>query len=196
LGAATEGSRLRRVHWVSKPDAGLPALGEGGAGVLANQPSLLLGEGGVEVEHEWVRIDTEFGDNERHPLCHQPGDEGYVTGQPVELCDDHRTALTAGGREGAGELRPPLERVGALAGCRLHELGGDGESSHLGKVGDGRLLRLNAQAGAALPLGRDPVVGDGGRHRRAPSLFVQTAYHRLPFVRSEVTDVAGQIAAT
>jgi hypothetical protein len=88
---------------------------------LTDQPPLLLGKGGVEVEHERVGIDAELGDDERHALCHQIGDEGDVAGEPVEFGDDHRAALAAGRREGTCEPRPAFERVGALAGGRLDE---------------------------------------------------------------------------
>jgi hypothetical protein len=94
--------------------------------------------------------------------------------EPVELGDDHRAALAAGDCEGTGELRPPLERIGALAGGCLDELGEESKAGGLGEAGDGGLLRLDAEAGAALPLGRDPVVGDGGRHRR----LLRSSYKR------------------
>jgi hypothetical protein len=45
----------------------------------------LLGHGGVEVLHEWVRIDRELGDHEGHPLSHQASNERNVSGEPIEL---------------------------------------------------------------------------------------------------------------
>ena len=38
------------------------------------------------------------------------------------------------------------------------------EALGLGKAGDGLALRFQAEAGAALLLGRDAIVGDEGRH--------------------------------
>ena len=92
-----------------------------------------------------VGVGAELGDDERDPLCHQVGYEGDIAREAVELGDDHRTALATGGREGAGELRPAFERIGALAGGRLDELGDEGEPGRLGEAGDGSLLRLDAE---------------------------------------------------
>jgi hypothetical protein len=62
-----------------------------------------------------------------------------------------RAALAACGGEGTGELRPSLERIGALARGRLDEIGDEGEAGRLGEAGDRGQLRLDAETGAALP---------------------------------------------
>ena len=58
-------------------------------------------------------------------------------------------AVRAGAERGC-ELRPPIERVGALAGFGLDVLGDDGDALGLGEAGDGRALRLDAEARALL----------------------------------------------
>ena len=52
----------------------------------------ILGKRGIEMEHEGIGIDTEFSDDEGNALRHQPGDEGAIARQPVELGDDHRAS--------------------------------------------------------------------------------------------------------
>ena len=94
-------------------------------GALRDQPPLLLGQRGVEVQHERIGVAAEFGDDERHALRHQAGDERDVARQPVQLRDQD-AALRGLGRSQRGcELRPPVERVGALAGFGLDVLGDD-----------------------------------------------------------------------
>ena len=44
-----------------------------------NQPALLLGQGGKEVKHERVGIDSKLSHDEGDPLRHQSGDESDVT---------------------------------------------------------------------------------------------------------------------
>ena len=45
------------------------------------------------MQHKGVGIGAKLGDDERHPLRHQPGNEGDVAGQAIELRDrDSRTA--------------------------------------------------------------------------------------------------------
>jgi hypothetical protein len=53
------------------------------------------------VQHKWIGIGFEFGDDERGPVLHQAADEMHVAGQTIELCDDNRAALVdpAGGPE-------------------------------------------------------------------------------------------------
>ena len=45
------------------------------ARALRDHPPLLLGERGVDVQHEGVHVGAELGDQEGHALHHQPGDE-------------------------------------------------------------------------------------------------------------------------
>jgi len=48
----------------------------------------------------------------------------------------------------------------------LDVLGEDREAFGLDEAGDGVALRLDAQAAAALPFGRDPEIADDRFHRR------------------------------
>ena len=64
------------------------------------------------MQHEGIHVGAEFGDHERHPLRHQPGDEMDVAAQSVELGDQHGAAVAPRGRQRGGELRPAVERIG------------------------------------------------------------------------------------
>ena len=75
--------------------------------------------------------------------------------------------------ERGGELRPAVERVGALAGLDLGEGLDQVEALGLGEAGERGLLRLEAKAGAALAGGRYAGVGDGGFHGLGPSATLQ-----------------------
>ena len=55
-----------------------PALGQCRLRPFRDQPALLLGQCRVEVQHEGIGVGPQVGDQERHPLRHQPGDEGDV----------------------------------------------------------------------------------------------------------------------
>ena len=154
--------------------------GEGGPGALRDQPPFLLGQRRVEVQHERVGIGAEFRDDEGDALRHQAGNEGDVAGEAVELGHHDRALCLARCGQRCGELRAAVERVGALAGLDLGELVKDGDALGFGKAGDRGSLGLDAQARSTLPLCRNAVVGNCGRHL----LFlpgVQTANHRLQF---------------
>ena len=151
-----------------------PSLGECERRSLRNQTPLLLGKRRVKVQHEGISIGTELRYDERNALCHQPGDEGDVARQPIELRHDHRTLGATCGGEGGGQLWPAVERVRALAALCLNELGCEGEPFRFGETPDRLPLGIDPEAGAPLPFGRDPVVSNGRLHD-------QTAYHRLPF---------------
>jgi hypothetical protein len=62
------------------------------------------------------------GDDERHPLRHQPADEKHIARQPVELKAPIVVAKLLGKFQRRGELRALVERVGALASFDLDEL--------------------------------------------------------------------------
>ena len=125
-----------------------------------DHPALLLRQCGVEVQHERVGIGAQLCGDERHPRGHQPGDEGDVAGQPIELGDDDGATSSLCSCQGCRELRPALQRIGALAGFDLDELVSDGETLALAELGDGTTLRFQAQAGASLPSGRHANVTD------------------------------------
>ena len=88
------------------------------------------------MQHEWVGIGSEFGDDEGHTLRHQAGNEGHVAREPVELGHQDRTLRLARCGQRCGELRPSVERVGALAGFDLGEFGEDGDAFGFGKARD------------------------------------------------------------
>ena len=136
------------------------AGGERGLRPLGDQPPLLLGERGIEVQHEGIGIGAKLGDDERHALRHQPGDEGDIAGEPVELGDDDGALADSGRGQRGGELRAPIERIAALAGLDLGELAEEGESFAFGEAGDHGSLGLDSEPGAALPGGGDAIVGD------------------------------------
>jgi hypothetical protein len=88
-----------------------------------------------------------FDADKGHLLDHERGHESNVTGQPIELRDDHGAglAMTAGLGQRGGELRATIERVRALPRLDLDMLGDDFEALGLGEPGDGGALRLNAE---------------------------------------------------
>src|SRR5262245_47783211 len=65
--------------------AALLVSGEGGASAFRNLSPLLLGKSSIEVQHEWICVGPQFGDDERHTLGHQPGNKRHVTRETIEL---------------------------------------------------------------------------------------------------------------
>ena len=114
----------------------------------------------MSAQHEGIGIGAQLRGDERHLRGHQPGDEGDVAGEPIELGNDDGAAGLLRSRQSRRELRPALQRIGALAGFNLNELARDGETLALAELGDGTMLRLQAQAGAALPRRRHADVGN------------------------------------
>ena len=112
------------------------------------------------MQGERVDVAAERGDDERHPLRHQAGDERDVAAEPVELGDGDLTLGLLRRLQRRLQFGPAVECVAALAGLDLGELGDDLEAFGRGERGDGGALRLQAEAGTALLLGRDAVVGD------------------------------------
>jgi hypothetical protein len=104
------------------------------------------------MQHEGVGIPAQFGDDERHPLRHQAGNEPDIAGQSVQLRNQDATLRGLGGGEGGCELRPAVDRVGALAGYRLDELRNDRQFG-LGEPGDGRALRFEGRFKNLAPFG-------------------------------------------
>ena len=138
---------------------GLPSLApsaffaaSAASGALRDQPPLLLGQRGVEVQHERIGIAAQFGDDERHALGHQAGDERDIARQAVELGNQHAAFGAAGCSQRGGKLRPAVERVGAFAGFGLDVFADDREALGFGKPGDGGPLGFDPEARALLPL--------------------------------------------
>jgi hypothetical protein len=98
------------------------------------------------VQHEWVCIRAQLSYDERHPLCHEAGDEGHVARQPVELGDDDRILAGLAGCQRRGELWAPVQRVGTLAGLDLGELGDERVPLRLSEPGDCGALRVDAES--------------------------------------------------
>jgi hypothetical protein len=92
--AAASSAEAARPHWPSPApnavaaelDATLACHLQRRLSTLADQAPFLLGQRGIEVKHERIRISAQFGDDERYPLDHQPADEMHVAAKPVELC--------------------------------------------------------------------------------------------------------------
>src|SRR5690242_18309038 len=101
------------------------------------------------------------------PLRHQAGDERYVPRQPIQLRDQDATLRGLGAGEGGCELRPALERVGALTGLGLDELGDDRDAFGLGEPLNRRALGLDPEARALLLLCGDTVAGDSAIHTKS-----------------------------
>ena len=84
--------------------------------------------------------------------------------EPVQLGDgDFALGLLRRLQRGL-QLRPALQRVAALAGLDLGELGDDGEAFGGGEAGDSLALGFKAKTRAALLPGGHAVVGDERRH--------------------------------
>jgi hypothetical protein len=64
-----------------------------------------------------------------------------------------------------------VERVGALPGFDLDELGEDFAAFRLGEAGERRALRFDPQAGLTLTYRRDPDVADNLRHWFVPCVW-------------------------
>ena len=90
--------------------------------------------------------------------------------EPVELGDDHRArhSLLFAAASALASCGRRRQRVGTLAGLDLFELADDFETLGLSETGDGLPLRLKAEAGLALTVGRDAKIGDGGFMRFCP----------------------------
>ncbi len=116
---------LLQIRPVAEPGPLRLAGGQGRAGTLADQSALLLGQRGVEVQHEGVSIRAEFGHDEGHTLRHQAGDEGDVTREAIELGNEHRAFCAPRGSEGFCKLRSAVQCIRPLAGLHLDELSDD-----------------------------------------------------------------------
>ena len=86
-----------------------------------------------------------LGHDEWHTLGHQAGNEGHVAREAIELGDQHRTLRLARCGQRCGKLWPSIERVGALAGFDLGELGEQGDALGFGKARDRCSLSFQAE---------------------------------------------------
>ena len=84
-----------------------------------------------------------------------------VSAEAIELGNrDRAFPVPAGLGERNGELRAALDRIGALAGFDLDELGDDIVTLGGGETGDGGALGIDPETRAALLASADPEVGD------------------------------------
>ena len=74
----------------------------------------------------------------------------HVAAQPVELADDNRPAGLARSLDGGGKLRPPVERVRALAALVFGEVADEPVALGLGERPDRLGLRFEAEPGLRL----------------------------------------------
>ena len=155
--------RSGRVHVAgiavgpSQPDAARLGRRQRGLGAGGDHLALVLGDGGQDVQGQLVgggHVDRD----ELDAALHQVGDEGDVARQAVELGDHQHGPLPPAQLERRGELGP----VGALAALHLGELGD--QLAGADEAGDGGPLRIEPEAGLALPVGRNAVVGDKALH--------------------------------
>lgn len=125
-------------------------------GPLRDQPPFLFGQGGPEVKGEGVNVRSEFGDDERHPVGHETGDEVHAPAEAVELGDDHRAPLPLCSGNGGVQTGP------VIVGTRLDvavEVGDD-VAVPRGETDDGVLLGVEPKTRSPLSVGRDPQVAD------------------------------------
>ena len=80
---------------------------------LGNQTPLLLGERGVEMQHERVRIAPEFGNDERDPLRHESSNECNVARETIQLRKQDAAFGGFRGGEGGRERWAAINSVGA-----------------------------------------------------------------------------------
>ena len=108
-----------------------------------------------------IGIAAEFGDDERHALRHQAGNERDIARQPVELGDQDaafapalaaaRAAASCGRRSSASAPLPVSASTNSA--MMVRRLG-------FGEAGDGRALRFDPEARALLLLCGDTIVGN------------------------------------
>jgi hypothetical protein len=88
---------------------------------------------------------------------HHAGDEGNVPAQPIKLRDDQLGApALAADRQSPGQLRPIVPLAAFHLGMLGDQLAADRGQIPLHRFAPG----IEAEAGAALPIGADAIVGD------------------------------------
>src|SRR5262245_24946434 len=120
------------------------------------------------MQREWIHVLAERGDDERHPLRHQSGDERDVAGKPVELGHGNLALGLLRCLQRRFQLRTAIERIGTLAGLDLGELGDDLETFGLRKGGNSVALRFETKTTAPLRCGRNAMICDERLHWRLP----------------------------
>lgn len=150
-----------------RPKTGPAGLGSRKRGLRARRdhPTLLLGERGVQVQHERVGIDAEFGDDERHTLAHQPRDKRHVARKAVELRDDNGATVPLRLLQGRTEFGTTVESICPLPRLDLDMAANHLEALSLAEAGDGRLLGLQTEPRATLPRGGNPKIRDNRTSR-------------------------------
>jgi hypothetical protein len=119
---------------------------QGRARPFSDQPSLFFGDRCVQVEHERVYIDSQFGHDELNPVHHQAGNEMHVAGKAVELADDYWTPTFSGGRESLSQNGPSVQRICAFTRLYLRMPLADAESLAGSKAFDGSALCIEAKS--------------------------------------------------
>ena len=117
-------------------------------GAARDHGALLLRHRRIDVEHERIDVPAQCGNDERHPLRHQPADKGDVAAKPIELRhSDFAFSFLSGFKRGL-EFGTAIQSIATLAGLDLGELGDDGEAFSLGELGDGPALRFLTETGS------------------------------------------------
>jgi hypothetical protein len=131
---------------------------------LRDQAALLLDQRRVEMQHERVGVRAKLGHDERHALAIRPEMKATSRNRrsSFETITGHLAVRAASQRR--RQLRPAIERVGALAGLRLDVFGDALELLGFGELGDGGALRL------------DPEPGGPGRSSSAAHADLRSAY--------------------
>ena len=81
--------------WVTERNTARLSGCQGLRSALADQRTFLLRQRSEQVQDERIDVRAEIGDQERHAVSHQTGDEMHVARQAIELRDGDRAALPA-----------------------------------------------------------------------------------------------------
>ena len=98
------------------------------------------------MQHEGVGVEAKLGDNERHSVRHEAGDEGHIAREAVELGDNYRALCLARASKSRRQLGPAVERIGALSRLDLDMLANDLDPLGLREPLDGRMPSRSASA--------------------------------------------------
>ena len=80
-----------------------------------DQRPLLFRQRGVKVQNERIDVRTEFGDDERHAMRHQAGNEMDIAGKPIELGDRTGQRNVLAFASAAANCGRTIERIASLA---------------------------------------------------------------------------------